>query len=289
MRRMNTRMNPSMNTRMITRLGKRMREISVGVCLALALLLCGLPVGAVELGTSPVNDAMQQAMYDYAWHAGSDEQWPGQSAPPTALESRDADGRKSMFKSVALSLLVPGGGQYYIGHKKTAYYFFAAEALTWVGYASFKVYGNWKEDDYIRYAAVHANAQLDGKSKDFVDLVAFYQDIYEYNSLARAFDPDRPYLTDTPENHWVWQSDAERQAFRDLKNRSREADRRADFMIGVAVVDRIISVIDAVRATRKHNRQMPSEFSSDNGLHYKFAVHPFSSTRQFSFTVYPNF
>ena len=266
-----------------------MMKLSVGCGLALAFCLVALPVGAVDLDDSPVHDAMQQAMFDYAWQAGADDQWPGQSTPPTALEELEVSGRKSMFKSVAFSLLVPGGGQYYVGNKKTAYYFFAAEALTWIGYTSFKVYSNWKEDDYIRYAAAHANARLEGRSDEFVDLVAFYQDIYEYNSLARAFDPDRPYLDDTPENHWVWQSDAERQSFRDLKNRSREANRRAEFMIGVAVVDRIISVIDAVRATRKHNRQMHSEFTSNDKTSYKFAVHPFSDTRQISLTVYPSF
>ena len=166
--------------------------------IAVVVVLAGvMPGRAIELPPSKVHDAMNRTMYadSYAQQMGSaaefDDEWSGASKPPTALEvATETSGRKSMFKAAALSALVPGGGQYYVGNKRTAYYFFAAEALTWVGYASFKVYGNWREDDYIRYAAVNANANLDGKSDEYVDLVGFYDDIDQYNSLARAFDPD---------------------------------------------------------------------------------------------------
>ncbi|MBD3256921.1 hypothetical protein GF377_00715 [candidate division GN15 bacterium] len=262
--------------------------------LACVVVLASSSASGFDLPESEVIVAMDRELAARTWELAEagradDDLFPGEEKPPAAELEGDRTGRKSVFKAAALSALVPGGGQYYVGNKKTAYYFFAAEALTWIGYASFKIYSNWKEDDYIRYAAIHADARLEGKSDDFVDLVGFYDDIDQYNSLARAFDPEREYLRDTPENHWRWASDAERFEFRHLKNRSREADRRAEFMIGVAVVDRIISVIDAVRASRKHNRQMPTEFSDNGGLQYKFSVDPFSSSRQFSLTFYPGF
>jgi hypothetical protein len=186
-----------------------------------------------------------------------------------------------------LSALGPGAGQYYNGHRRKARFFFAAEALTWLGYVAFRTYGNWKEDDYIRFAAVYANADLEGKSDEFIDLVGFYDDIYQYNALGRAYDPDRPYLFDTPDNHWLWKTDAERQEFRDLKNRSKEAYRRADFMIGVAVLDRIISVIDAVRDGLRANRRIDTDFAAADRSTFKFAVNPLSSHRQFTLTLYP--
>lgn len=274
--------------------------------LVAAALLCLIATGnlwAIDLTESRIHSTMDRVMASSRYSPGAvnasgsetfdDDEWPGTSAgkpsAPSAVDEFEEEGKKSVFKAAALSALVPGGGQYYVGNKRTAYYFFAAEALTWAGFASFTIYSNWKENDYILHASVHANARLDGKSDEFVDLVGFYSDIHEYNSLARAFDPERPYLMDTPENHWSWDSEDSRREYRHLKNRSREASRRAEFMIGVAVVDRIISIIDAVRATRKHNRQMPSEFSQDHSIQYKFGVHPYSTTRQFSFTVYPGF
>ena len=46
-------------------------------------------------------------------------------------------GGKSVFKAVLYSSLIPGGGQYYLGKRKTARYFFAAEESclpdTWLG------------------------------------------------------------------------------------------------------------------------------------------------------------
>ena len=96
-------------------------------------------------------------------------------------------------------------------------------------------------------------------------------------------------MPDTPENHWRWSSTEDRLEFRSLKNRSREADRRAELMIGVAVIDRIISIIDAVRATRKHNRQMRTDFSAQSQPSYRVSFNPFSSSRQVSLTVYTGF
>lgn len=271
---------------------RTLKVIDMAVALVLGLLVTAGRLAALEMPETPVQSAMQAAIWSA--RAGQSasvdgDSWPGSASAPTVLDNSEEVGRKSLFKAVTYSFLIPGGGQYYVGNKRTAHYFFAAEALTWIGFASFTVYSHWKKDDYLLYASVHANAQLEGKSDDFVDLVGFYDDIDEYNTLARAFDPDRPYLRDTPENHWSWESDAARLQFRSLKNSSREASRRANFMIGVAVVDRIVSMIDAARATRKHNRQMRSEFSKGPSVQYKFSVHPLSESRQVSLTVYPGF
>ena len=203
---------------------------------------------------------------------------------------RPMSGGKSIFKAALFSSLVPGAGQYYLGKRRTARYFFAAEALTWLGYLSFRTYGNWRQDDYIAYAATYANADLAGKSDDHLTWVGFYGSIREFNSFGRAWDPERAYLEDTPENHWEWQSDDDRQTYRDLRNRSLEAYRRSDFMIGVAILDRVVSVIDAVRSAHKLNRRIDMD-SSDRGQgrSFKLAVNPFSSRRQVCLTFYPGF
>ena len=200
-----------------------------------------------------------------------------------------SSGRKSVFKAVLYSALIPGGGQFYLGQRRTARYFFTAEALTWVGYLSYHMNGDWRKNDYIEYAATHANAQLEGKSDDFITWVGFYNNIREFNSLGRAYDNGRPYLEDTPDNHWEWQSAKDRRTFRDLRNRSREAYRRSDFMIGVAIIDRVISIIDAVRCTGKINRRIGSgDLSAANGA-FEFSFDPLSSRHQLCLKFYPGF
>lgn len=256
--------------------------------LSLLLIVNSTAAFGLELKDSRIDRAMKQGLAEASWRNSVDEPFKteNESDNPDDNFNQQPPGHKSLFKAALYSAIVPGGGQLYVGSKKTARYFLAAELVTWIGYASFKTYANWKEDDYIRYAAVHANAQIEGRSEEFIDLVGFYSDIHEYNRLGRAFDPEREFLPDIPENHWLWQTEAERYNFRDLKNRSREADRRAEFMIGVAIIDRVISVIDAVRGARRANNRLKGSFASSDKPAYKFSVNPLSPRSQIRLTIY---
>ncbi len=260
------------------------------IAIFLILLLASGACVAVQLGGSPIQSAMQTEIsrenlvpVQLRLQAWNDDEFGGSGQNQTS-------GRKSVFKAALFSSLIPGGGQYYLGKRKTARYFFAAEALTWLGYLSFKTYGNWKQDDYIEYASIHANANLEGKSEEFLAWVGFYSNIREFNGFGRAWDPERPYLEDTPENHWEWQSTEERRTFRNLKNRSLEAFRRSDFMIGVAILDRVVSVIDAVRSAGKLNNRLDIDSPQGGSERWlKLSVNPLSSRRQVCLTLYPGF
>jgi hypothetical protein len=215
--------------------------------------------------------------------------WSSSDSSVSTRKPAVSTGHRSLVKAGLLSALVPGCGQYYNGRRQKARYFLAAEALAWIGFASFHSYGDWRKDDFIRFAAVRANAKLQGKSDEFADIVGFYDDIDQYNSLGRAFDPERPYLQDTPDNHWRWQSDGDRQEYRDLKNRSRESYRRSEFMIGLAVINRIVSVIDAVRDAARANRRIDPGFSIERQSGVKLTVDPWSLRRQVCLTLYSDF
>jgi hypothetical protein len=194
--------------------------------------------------------------------------------------------KKSLMKAGLYSALLPGLGQRYVGSPTKTKVFLAVEIVTWLGYASYKVYEGWKEDDMIRFAAEHANAQLENTSDDFRDLVGFYDDIDQYNMVARATDfGTRPYLMDTPENHWRWQSPGEQSAYRQFKNRWHEAGRRAEIMLVMTVVNRFVSIIDAVRDARKSNRRLDTEFSKEEKPSVHLAIDPLSRNNQVTVAV----
>ena len=253
---------------------------------------CAASSGAVQLAHTPVQDAFAASLATSDWRGStsrlSESRFRFQEGDFTETDHQ-ANHRKSVFKAGLYSVLVPGGGQYYLGYRKKARYFFVTEALTWIGFASFRVYGSWKEDDYIRYAAIHADARLEDKDDDFCDFVGFYDDIDQYNTLGRIWDPDRPYLEDTPDNHWRWESETHRATYRELKNRSREAYRRAEFMIGIAIVSRIVSVIDAVRDAKRARRQLDDRFSRHAGKKLRLALDPFCSGNQIRLTLTTDF
>ncbi len=204
-------------------------------------------------------------------------------APKSAIDSTPR--KKSMWKAAALSLAVPGAGQFYLGRRDKAKVFVAVETAAWAGFIGFKVYSHWKKNDLIHYAHEHAGADLAGRNDEYLDLVGFYVSTREYNALGRVSDPERPYLDESPANYWEWQTDKERAVYRNLKNGSREANRRATFMIGIAVVNRIISTIDAIRDARRMERSLDDSFSQTKAKRVQFALDPYDSRTQLKLTV----
>lgn len=252
-----------------------MTKIVALVALCVCFMVKG--AGALDLPATPVQDAMRAGLL-----ADKDEFKDEPATRKAPAEFSHASGRKSVTKAGLLSALVPGLGEWYVGHREKARFFFAGEAATWAGFAAFRIYGHQRQEDYIRFAATNANAHLEDKSDEFRDLVGFYEDLNQYNSFGRVFDPERPYYEDTPENHWRWQSEDDRAIYRHLKNRSREAYRRSDFMVGVAVVSRVLSVIDAIRDAKRANNNLDRGFSDTAPL--KLEIDPLSPTRQVAIT-----
>ena len=263
--------------------------IIIGLSLAL-----GSPAGAVlNLEPTPIQTELAIELQIPTLGASS-------SSMPTSLAQRDRDDwgrkqahpdRKSVSRAVLYSALLPGLGEYYVGNRKKARYFFAAEALSWLGFLSYHTYGTWKEDDYINFARERAGAQLEDKDDLFRDWVGFYNDIDHFNELGRVEDRDRPYLVDNESNHWRWDDPADKAAYRELKNSSREAFRRRDYTIGLMILNRIVSVIDAVRDARQTRKLFGATPVADyrQRFGYRLDIDPLSADRQVQVSLFARF
>jgi len=241
------------------------------------LVLVCVAVQAVDLPVEPVQNELRMGIATEL--SSSPQTVYAQRNSPFGDDNESDDprfGRKSPFKAGLLSAVLPGAGQVYCGANRTARYFLAAEAASWIGYFAYRQYGSWKEDDYIRYAAQHAGIDLEGQPDWYVDFVGFYDDVYQYNELGRAIGRERPYL-DPDEDHWHWDDFDNKMAFRQVKNSSREAFRRADFMIGAMVVNRLVSIIHAVRTANRTGRRL-DDLAMRRGPRIDYGVHvdPFS-------------
>jgi hypothetical protein len=236
----------------------------------------GVVVQAIDLKETPIQDALLMQIADDNWDEPTNDE--EQTRSSTGKDDSSVRTARKPWKSAALSLLLPGVGQMYNGRTTKAKVFFGTEAAFWLGFASFKTYANWRENDFINFAAEHADANLEGRDKDFQDWVGFYDDIYQYNTAGRIIAPERPYLEDTPENHWQWINPADKATYRYIKNRAREADKRADLMIGLLVANRVVAAIDAFRDALRDKRRSPEEFSTRK-IHPEFAINPFDPVR----------
>ena len=180
---------------------------------------------------------------------------------PGEFEERK-EGLKSVTKAAFLSLLLPGAGEIYAGSQTKGKIFLSVEASFWAGFFGFRTYGGWLKKDYKSYAASHAEVNLAGKPDDFFDDLAFYDSRDEYNQFALLYHREdaKPY----PENDfwdWEWDSPESKSDYRNLKNRSKTAYRKALYMVGLSLVNRIVSVIDAMKAVRSYNRKKSLEVS----------------------------
>lgn len=226
---------------------------------------------------SVIQTSLATLAYDLRY--GDDEFAPlDQTVKPSDTSTFDSE-KKSTVKAIAYSLLLPGAGEWYVGSRTKAKFFFGAEAAIWVGFTSFIVMKHWRHTDMIQYGNQHANAQLDGRDDAFLDLVGYYPSIYDYNTNGRATDPERPFLQDTPDNHWLWQTDGERKAFRTIKNQYREANRRSQFMLGLAALNRVISIIDVIRDVHRHNEKVRTSLSYEPSYKLHLSFHPESDTQ----------
>jgi hypothetical protein len=173
--------------------------------------------------------------------------------------SKPATGKHvSIKKAMLLSVLLPGAGQYYAGATFRGQVFMGIEAAIWSGFIAWRVYGDWKRDDYKDYAATHAGVDNAGKDDQFYDWIGFYDSRDEFNQLGRLYTPDRPFLPDNSANFWQWDSEASRLVFKDIKEASKRSFRNASFMLGLALFNRVIAGIDTYRTVKAAGRKVDS-------------------------------
>ena len=253
-----------------------MRSLTVG-CVALLLILVAAPADAESAGKSLVR-------LEYNSNGGLLSQpvkfpsgQPGETGFPLRYYvseepddffqmpgefEENKEGMKSTTKAAVLSFILPGAGEIYGGSKTKGKIFILSEASLWAGFFAFRTYGSWLEDDYRVYAAARAKANLQGKSDGFFDQLAFYDSRDQYNQFALLYyrGERQPY----PEDdfwYWAWDSRESRAHYRDLKNRSKDASRRALYMVGLSLVNRIVSVVDAMKTVQSYNRKKSLQLS----------------------------
>ncbi|MFH2036598.1 MAG: hypothetical protein ABIJ45_09365 [Candidatus Zixiibacteriota bacterium] len=245
----------------------------------LLVIFCGSLCAKIDIPISPLNMPVKTVNLS---------QNITQSNYVTIETSSTLMKRKSTTKAVFLSLLLPGAGQLYLGEKGRGEVFIGAEIVFWGAFATFQTLGNWKKDDYISYAERHARVDTDGKGDGFYKNLVYYDSRDEYNESAWIADPANPVYPSTPEYYWQWDSAQSQLDFRDLRNESENNFRKASFMIGAAIFNRILAGIDTFRIAKKLNRRLSSgEFTKFEFHNIKLDIdaNPFGNNPNLSLTL----
>jgi hypothetical protein len=210
----------------------------------------------------PAGGALQCAL-DQTWLAadpGSDDsedffQMPGEF-------EKGRKGLKSPRTAALLSLLLPGAGEVYAGAGTKGRIFMFSEASLWAGFFGFRTYSAWLKDDYKSYAASHAQVNLQDKTDSFFDELAYYDNLDQYNQFGPLYNRGEKFpYPETDLWYWQWDSRESRLHYRDMKNRSKDMSRRALYMVGLSLVNRVVSVVDAMKTVNSYNRKRSLQFS----------------------------
>lgn len=162
--------------------------------------------------------------------------------------------KKKAFVAICYSLLLPGMGEWYADNLNSGKYYLMAEGGIWLTYASVHAYGTWMQSDARTFARTHAGFSPDAKDDQFYVNVGNFSNVYDYNEkklrdrdLDKVYDPSAGYV-------WNWDSEASRQRFRSLRVSSDGVITNSGFIIAAAVVNRIVSAINAARCVRQYNK-----------------------------------
>ncbi len=183
------------------------------------------------------------------------------------LQQRDVDEGPSSepvnrrkLRLIGLSLLAPGLAHLTEGEKTRGIAYLAADVVCWSTYAGFRVQGGIRKDAYIDYAEQHAGIQeADGRSSEYYQTIASWPNSALYNEFVVAREARDAYPDDlagreayyqehrVPDDQvWDWESQAAQDRFRSKRNHSESAYRSARTMAGLAVVNRVVAMLDAV-------------------------------------------
>jgi TM2 domain-containing membrane protein YozV len=235
--------------------------------LALALILTASGAGAGDWNATTKGDWLQSSDWrSWTWtqEIGGDPERHREFGP-----EQDQGGGESLLsgrrlKAGGLSLLVPGAGQLYNGQRTKGLIMLGVEAVIWGTYLGFHNHANTLSDDYEAWAEIYAGVET-GRSDDLYQAIGRYNDSdawYESQLReARAFGESTPEPPGEDEE-WQWRSEQFRRDYQLLRADANEAYDRRDMMILFAIVNRAISVFDAVRSGRA---QEPAQAGSALG------------------------
>jgi len=227
------------------------------------------------LGTSLFGQEIKdQTLFSKAKLSASQEPFQENSIDlsPKPLE------KKSVSKAFFLSLLLPGTGEAYVGRTVYTKIFMSIELAGWGLFVANRINVSKREEDYKNYAAEHAGLAGQERTDQYWIDIGKFDNLYLYNEQRRR---DRNVDAIYPENPgfmWQWDSQTNRLYYDGYRIETRQIDERKTYIIGVILLNHVVSAINALRVARAHNREI-----EELGWRMDFDYDPYAGAAAFKF------
>lgn len=160
---------------------------------------------------------------------------------------------KSPGLAFLLSLAVPGLGQVYTKRFDVGKYFMLSEAVLWLTYASFTIYGDWMLNDAYDYAVLHAGIDKNNKPDQFFLDIANYNNVDIYNNdMLQQGQYDKLYYPELGYGFY-WDNVADRELYRQDKLAADNLKHDRIFVVGAVLLNHFISAVSAIFLTNSYN------------------------------------
>lgn len=179
--------------------------------------------------------------------------------------------KKNRGLAIIYSALLPGMGELYADGYSSGKYFTIADAVLWGGLIGVTAYANNQEDSYRAFAKTHGGVSLSGKNDKYFADIGNYLDIYEYNHL-KELDRNFGGVYDKESEYWKWSGQTQRSEYRNMWKSSETANNATRFIVGALILNRVASVINAIRLVNAHNNNLKKELGWDMSFNYSNSI-----------------
>ena len=176
--------------------------------------------------------------------------------------------KKSAGLAILYSLLLPGMGELYADSYNSGKYFTIAEGVLVATYIGMSVYANNQEDNYKAYATSNANVNTNGKDETYFATISEFDDIFQYND-EKALERNFNQMYDQQSYFWKWTSTDDRQTYRSMWSSSEQTYNDLRFVVGLMLLNRVVSAINAARLVSAYNNRVDEQLSWNISLGLK--------------------
>jgi len=199
------------------------------------------------------------------------------------LETNPA--KKNIALAILYSALLPGMGELYANNYQSGKYFTIADVALVGVYFGVNTYGDWKKENYKSFATTYGGISLTSKNDDYFATIGNYKNIDQYND-EKALEQRFTEMFDKNIMNWKWENETQRRQYRGMWLSSQRAYNNLQFVVGAMLVNRLGSIINAVRSVVAYNKNLQQQTSWN--LYFDANPNP-QSTKNFSLNFISTF
>ena len=163
--------------------------------------------------------------------------------------------KKNVALAILYSAILPGMGELYANNYESGKYYTIADAALIGAYFGVNKYGDWKKENYKSFAQTYGGISLTNKNNDYFATIGSYKNIDQYND-EKALEQRFTEMFDKNIMNWKWETETQRREYRGMWLSSQRAYNNLQFVAGAMLINRLVSIINAVRSVVAYNKNI---------------------------------